>query len=145
MERRWQPALGSDQRDSSRGQEQRGNRRAQEGRARLAALPGSMVERARPLGLLFTCTHVCAGHARASHRGQCTRHCRFQVLHQQRRSVRPAVEFSNIDEYVAAIKELPDPDPPEAQEEIGEGVPERVTALEAQVAELMKRVQKLEE
>ena len=99
---------------------------------------------ARPLGLLFTCTHVCAGHARASHRGQCTRHCRFQVLHQQRRS-RPAVEFSNIDEYVAAIKELPDPDPPEAQEEIGEGVPERVTALEAQVAELMKRVQKLEE
>ena len=42
---------------------------------------------------------------------------------------------------MAAIKELPDPDPPEAQEEIGEGVPERVTALEAQVAELMKRVQ----
>ena len=60
-------------------------------------------------------------------------------------ALRPAVEFSNIDEYVAAIKELPDPDPPEAQEEIGEGVPERVTALEAQVAELMKRVQKLEE
>ena len=27
-------------------------------------------------------------------------------------ALRPAVEFSNIDEYVAAIKELPDPDPP---------------------------------
>ena len=52
-------------------------------------------------------------------------------------------EYTTLETYVAAVNELPDPEPEPEAEVIGEGVQERMSALEQQVLQLKKEVQHL--
>ena len=61
-------------------------------------------------------------------------------------ALRPPVAYTTLGEFLAAVHELPEPEPnPPEAEDIGEGVPERKAALEAQVQQLQEKVQRLEQ
>ena len=68
---------------------------------------------------------------------------KFSILND---ALRPPVAYTALGELLAAVHELPEPEPnPPEAEEIGEGVPERAAALEAQVQQLQEKVQQLEQ